>query len=191
LQYAKASLSAKGFIVDNTVKPKCEHLQWSQEICLDCGAHVKTIMLPFAAKPILANWNPKVETAMKNGDIRPLPRSSSPMWTSQWAVRGAFAVPYVVSRKSHQEQYNGSTTESGWACSCPNFTQHSPRTECKHILKVMLLIGTKPSAPPVASLPDDQQAAFQKFLRQQAERGTPALPTGKGKPLFTQGRRFR
>jgi hypothetical protein len=56
----------------------------------------------------------------------------------------------------------------------------------------MLAEGVKPQTPPVAALPDEQQAAFQKFLRQQAAAGTPAIPaTGKAKDLFPKGRRFR
>jgi hypothetical protein len=146
---------------------------------------------------------------MKNGDYRKLPQSSSPLWMSQWAVQGTAKAPYIVSKKVFAANYSASTTDQGWACSCPNFTQHTPRTECKHILKVMLGEGVKPNGsfqltwtPPaadctwisrggIASLPDDQQDAFQKFLRQQAERGTPALPAGKTKDLFAKGRRFR
>lgn len=102
------------------------------------------------------------------------PKANSPLWTVQWPGHA-----------------NGATTSEGWACSCPDFTKHSPRTECKHILKVMQLENVKPASPPVASLPEDQQEAFRKFLLMQAERGTPARPVGKTKPLITQGRRFR
>lgn len=129
----------------------------------------------------------------RDAQYRKLPQSSSPLWTHRWAVQGTAKSPYVVSKKTFPSAgaASGATTAQGWACSCPNFTQHTPRTECKHILKVMMGEGVKPSAPPVASLPEDQQAAFQAFLRQQAERGTPALPTGKARPLFTTGRKFR
>jgi len=126
---------------------------------------------------------------MKNGDVRKLPTANSPLWTVQWSVMGTAKLPYVVSRNPGHA--NGATTSEGWACSCPNFIQHTPRTECKHILKVMQLENVKPASPPVASLPEDQQEAFRKFLLQQAERGTPARPAGKTKPLITQGRRFR
>jgi hypothetical protein len=122
---------------------------------------------------------------MKNGEVRKLPQANSPVWTVQWSVMGTAKMPYIVSRTGHT---NGATTSEGWACSCPNFTQHTPRTECKHILKVMMAEGVKPSAPPVAALPDEQQEAFQKFLRQQA---AAKVPDGKAKPLFTTGRRFR
>jgi len=193
----------------------------SADFCV-CGAVVKTILTDAGSKTILwERWEKPVNkkwaahhgvTApksfsvgsaqnMKNGDYRKLPQSSSPLWMSQWAVQGTAKAPYIVSKKVFAANYSASTTDQGWACSCPNFTQHTPRTECKHILKVMLGEGVKPGlspdlsscnyGAPVASLPDDQQDAFQKFLRQQAERGTPALPAGKTKDLFAKGRRFR
>ena len=183
----------------------------SADFCV-CGAVVKTILTDAGSKTILwERWEKPVNkkwaaqhgvTApksfsvgsaqnMKNGDYRKLPQSSSPLWMSQWAVQGTAKAPYIVSKKVFAANYSASTTDQGWACSCPNFTQHTLRTECKHILKVMLGEGVKPNGAPVASLPDDQQDAFQKFLRQQAERGTPALPAEKHKPLFTTGRRFR
>jgi len=146
------------------------------------------------AKPVTASGSfmQKImlsQQPMKNGDVRKLPKANSPLWTVQWSVMGTAKLPYVVSRNPGHA--NGATTSEGWACSCPNFTQHTPRTECKHILKVMQLENVKPASPPVASLPEDQQEAFRKFLLQQAERGTPARPAGKTKPLITQGRRFR
>ena len=146
------------------------------------------------AKPVTASGSfmQKImlsQQPMKNGDVRKLPKANSPLWTVQWSVMGTAKLPYVVSRNPGHA--NGATTREGWACSCPNFTQHTPRTECKHILKVMQLENVKPASPPVASLPEDQQEAFRKFLLQQAERGTPARPAGKTKPLITQGRRFR
>jgi DNA-directed RNA polymerase subunit RPC12/RpoP len=153
---------------------------WAGTLCPACSG--KGIL-----KPILLVKNP---VAMKNGEFRKLPKSSSPLWTTQYAVQGTAKLPYVVS---HTKRFGtgNTTTDQGWACSCPNFTQHTPRTECKHILKIMMSEGAKPNTPPVAALPDDQQELYQKFLRQQAERGTPAQPAGVAKPLFTTGRRFR
>ncbi len=181
--------------------------------CVSCGAyhnqadwHGTHCPACEENKPAMVDWTenhkaamktnlsgkPYLVPTMKNGDVRRLPKVNSPMWTTQWSVQGTAKLPYVVSRKNVMASVaSGSTTDQGWACSCPNFTQHSPRTECKHILKVMLTEGVKPSSPPVASLPEDQQAAFNKFLREQAARGTPALPAGKARPLITQGRRFR
>jgi DNA-directed RNA polymerase subunit RPC12/RpoP len=155
---------------------------WSGTLCPACSG--KGIMKP---KPLLKVKLQPVPIAqpMKNGEVRKLPQANSPVWTVQWSVMGTAKMPYIVSRTGHT---NGATTSEGWACSCPNFTQHTPRTECKHILKVMMSEGVKPSAPPVAALPDEQQEAFQKFLRQQA---AAKVPDGKARPLFTTGRRFR
>jgi predicted RNA-binding Zn-ribbon protein involved in translation (DUF1610 family) len=158
---------------------------WHGTHCPACGENKAAMKTNLSGKPYLV-------PTMKNGDVRRLPKVNSPLWTTQWSVQGTAKLPYVVSRKNVMASVaSGSTADQGWACSCPNFTQHSPRTECKHILKVMLTEGVKPSSPPVASLPEDQQAAFNKFLREQAARGTPALPAGKARPLITQGRRFR
>jgi hypothetical protein len=159
---------------------------WSGTHCPACSGK-GTVNIEDHVKPSFVKVK-KVTPPMKNGEVRKLPKSNSPMWTTQWTVQGTAKAPYVVSRTVNPK---GSTTAEGWACSCPNFTQHSPRTECKHILKVMLSEGVKPSAAPVALMPEDQQEAFQKFLRQQAAAGTPALPAGASKPLFTTGRKFR
>lgn len=128
--------------------------------------------------------------AMKNGEVRKLPKVNSPMWTTQWAAQGSAKAPYIVSHKAHGP-YGGNTTDEGWACSCASFTSNTPRADCKHICWVKKKEKIFITAAPVALLPDDQQAAFQKFLREQATKGTPALPVGKVKPLFTQGRKFR
>ena len=124
-------------------------------------------------------------------EVRKLPTVNSPMRTPQWSFRETARLSYIVSHRHMEAKFKDGLTNQGWACTCPNFTQHTPRTECEHILKVMLTVGAKPTAPPVASLPEDQQEAFRKFLLQQAERGTPALPAGKAKPFITQGRKFR
>lgn len=69
---------------------------------------------------------------MKNGEIRKVSASVSPLWTDQWMVMGTAKAPYIVSKK----------TKSGeWQCSCPDWTKHTPRTDCKHILKVKLQEG--------------------------------------------------
>jgi hypothetical protein len=127
---------------------------------------------------------------MKNGEVRKLPHTSSPLWTTQWAAQGSAKAPYIVSFKAYGP-FGGNVTSEGWACSCPDFTRHTPRAECKHICWVLKFEGKASPKVPVALLPDAQQEAFQKFLRQQAERGTPALPAGKTKDLFAKGRRFR
>lgn len=161
---------------------------WVGTHCPACEEN-KAAMKP---KPIMvmkpAGIIPPKLGEMKNGEVRKLPSTNSPMWTTQWAVQGTAKMPYVVSRRAKN---NTGAQDSDWACSCPDWTKHSPRTECKHILKVMQIENMKPSSPPVALLPKAQQEAFQKFLLQQAAAGTPALPAGKAKPFITTGRRFR
>lgn len=76
------------------------------------------------------------DTGMKKGDIRKIPTSSSPVWTSQWAVQGTGKVPYIVS---HKKNAAGSSLE--WQCSCPAWTTTMPREDCKHVLKVKLVEG--------------------------------------------------
>lgn len=127
---------------------------------------------------------------MKNGEIRKLPKSSSPLWTNQWAAQGSAKAPYIVSHRG--QDFNGSTTTEGWACSCPDFTRHTPRADCKHIhwVKTKEKIPTSHEGA-VAILPAEQQAAFKKFLLEQAQKGTPAIKAGERKPFITQGRKFR
>ena len=85
---------------------------------------------------------------------------------------------------------NGATTSEGWACSCRDFTAHTPRADCKHICWVKKFEKIPMSAAPVAMLPKEQQEAFKKFLLEQAKAGMPAIKVEK-KPFITQGRRFR
>jgi hypothetical protein len=92
---------------------------------------------------------------------------------------------------SHKKGFNGSTTDEGWACSCKDFTSHTPRADCKHICWVKKAEGITMTAPPIAALPKDQQEAFKQFLLQQAQKGNPVDKIDKPKPFVTQGRRFR
>jgi hypothetical protein len=130
----------------------------------------------------------KPAPAMKNGEVRKLPKANSPMWTTQWAAQGSAKTPYIVSKK---ETTNGATTDEGWACSCRDFTSHTPRADCKHICWVKKFEKISMSAAPVAMLPKEQQEAFKKFLLQQAAAGNSAIKADKPKPFITQGRRFR
>jgi hypothetical protein len=137
-------------------------------------------------KPFLL---PKKETvAMKNGEVRKLPQANSPLWTEQWAAQGSAKAPYIVS---HKKGFNGATTDEGWACSCKDFTSHTPRADCKHICWVKKAEGIAMTAPPIAALPKEQQEAFKQFLLQQAQKGNPVDKIDKPKPFVTQGRRFR
>lgn len=132
----------------------------------------------------------------KEGDIWKLPRANSPMWTSQWGYQGSAKTPYIISKKP-TTQANGATTIDGWACSCSNFTRHTPRTDCKHILKVIVSegLGPKTKAQPVgvASLTDADEKAFLEWKRQQAAAKGGNKPTASAKlALFgATTRKFR
>ena len=129
------------------------------------------------------------EMTMKNGEVRKLPTANSPMWTTQWAAQGSAKAPYIVSQRPMSHS-NGATTSEGWACSCRDFTAHTPRADCKHICWVKKFEKIPMSAAPVAMLPKEQQEAFKKFLLEQAKAGMPAIKV-ENKPFITQGRRFR
>lgn len=45
--------------------------------------------------------------------------------------------PYKVSERQ----------DSGWECSCPAWTRHTPRKDCKHILKVKDAMRVAPASP--------------------------------------------
>lgn len=136
--------------------------------------------LPVGAKPVVR----------KEGDIWKLPKSTSPMWTQQWAYQGSSVTPYVVSHRS--EGVNGSTTGEGWACSCMNFTRHTPRTDCKHILNIKLKEGVGAVAGQVklANVDDEKLAAFEAWQREQAAKEKP-VGDAKLKIFGATGRKFR
>ena len=133
---------------------------------------------------------------MKNGDVRKLPKSSSPMWTEQWAAMGAAKAPYIVSRsKGHA---SGATTADGWACGCSDFTQHTPRAECKHIIRVQKKEGMlgkySPSGASVTGLSAEQAEAFKKFMAAEHAKKLVAIANEDGgiKMLGDDnGRKFR
>lgn len=180
LMYAKANLEPGGQITGgNVVKPK--PLLVVKPVNIWKGADG----VPTASKPFLLPK--KEEPKMKNGEVRKLPKANSPMWVTQWAAQGTAKTPYIVSKK---DTPSGATTSEGWACSCPSFTQNSPRADCKHICWVRKFENIPMSAAPVAMLPKEQQEAFKKFLLEQAKAGNPAIKVEK-KPFITQGRRFR
>jgi hypothetical protein len=78
--------------------------------------------------------------------------SNPNIYVRQWDV-GSFTdpgkKPYKIS-----ERYNGT-----WECSCPAWTRHTPRTDCKHIIKVKKASYFSPqnpvfvAAPPAANQP--------------------------------------
>jgi hypothetical protein len=74
------------------------------------------------------------------------------IYNRQWDV-GSFTdstkKPYKVSERR----------DGRWECSCPAWTRHTPRTDCKHIVKVKKASYFSPqnpvfvAAPPVESQP--------------------------------------
>jgi hypothetical protein len=80
------------------------------------------------------------------------------IYKRQWDV-GSFTDP---SKKPYKvsERYNGT-----WECSCPAWTRHMPRADCKHIAQIKLLqakvpnnIVMMPTPPPsITRLPAEQQ----------------------------------
>jgi hypothetical protein len=152
---------------------------WTGTRCLNC-------------KPY-SNSDIKVGNAMKNGEVRKLPKSSSPMWSEQWAAQGTAKVPYIVSRKAgNKALWGNNATEDGWACSCADFTRHTPRAECKHIIRVQKKEGLLTPVNAGAGLLPSQQAAFAKFLAQEKIKKIAAANMGDIKMVGDKtGRKFR
>ena len=144
---------------------------------------------------------------MQSGEIRKLPKSSSPLWTDQWSYQGSAKAPYIVSRKQGYKG-NGYATEQQkaqeWQCSCKSWTTTVPRQKCKHIVAVMLkekilvdvtptewksdsvkhpLILVKPEKGHVV-ISEQEHEDYKKFL---AARGTRKA----GDQFDEEGRRFR
>jgi hypothetical protein len=119
---------------------------------------------------------------MQLGEIRKLPKSSSPMFTEQYAVQGAAKVPYIVSWKQGYKG-NGYATEQQkaqeWQCSCGT-------TMCLHILDIQKhekIIVVKPEKGHVV-ISEEEHEAYKKFP---AARGTRKT----GNNFDEEGRRFR
>jgi hypothetical protein len=135
---------------------------------------------------------------MKSGEIRKLPKSSSPMFTTQWAYQGTAKTPYIISCRQGYKG-NGYATEQQkaqeWQCSCKSWTTTVPRQNCKHIIAVKLkegilkdvtskpLIVVKPEKGHVV-ISEEEHEAYKKFL---AARGTRKA----GNNFDEEGRRFR
>lgn len=137
---------------------------------------------------------------MKSGEIRKLPKSSSPLWTSQWAYQGSAKTPYIVSLKQGYKG-NGYATEQQkaqeWQCSCRSWTTTVPRAACKHIIAVQLKEKILVMAPPTKHplilvkpvgdhvvISKDEHEEYKKFLE---ARGTRKA----GNNFDEDGRRFR
>lgn len=186
----------------------------SKHVCLKCHLEGKENMAPKKAtgdllqkyNPVTGKWqllplkNPegpsKPTLVRKEGDIWKLPRASSPMWTDQWGYQGSSKVPYIISH--NEQRHDGSTTDDGWACSCPGFTRRTPRTPCKHILNVRLNEGQgvgpapKKSQTKLANLDDQTAAEFEKWQREKAAaKTTPTAGDAKLNLFGSTGRKFR
>jgi hypothetical protein len=142
----------------------------------------------FAAK--VDDMAQPLQVMMKNGDIRKLPKSSSPMWHEQWAAQGTAKVPYIVSRKKINM---GHDIEDSWACSCPDWTRHTPRAECKHIIRVQKKEGMLKRVGVAKFPPGAQGEAFKRFLMQEEQKKI--IAAAEGLPVVMHGdktsRKFR
>jgi len=140
---------------------------------------------------------------MQLGEIRKLLKSSSPMFTEQYAVQGTATVPYIVSWKKINHPTQTGVYE--WQCSCKSWTTTVPRAACKHIIAVKLKEGLLKDVTPINWKPkpvktyplivvkpekghvvisEEEHEAYKKFL---AARGTRKA----GNNFDEEGRRFR
>ena len=89
---------------------------------------------------------------MLSGEIRKLPKSSSPMWTEQWSYQGSAKSPYIVSRKGGYKGPGYATEQQKaqeWQCSCKSWTTTVPRAACKHIVAIKLKEGLLKDVTPI------------------------------------------
>lgn len=124
------------------------------------------------------------EILMKNGDIRKLPKSNSPLGAQQWAVQGTRVVPYIVSMK--KKAGNGTTTggDQSWSCSCGY--GHNP---CVHVTVVQDKEGIPKNLSNYQNLNPAMKVDFEKYLASQA---APVVQSGLlANGLKDKGRRFR
>jgi hypothetical protein len=146
---------------------------------------------------------------MQSGEIRKLPKSSSPMFVEQWSYQGTAKAPYIVSRKGGYKSTGYATPEQKaqeWQCSCKSWTTTVPRQNCKHIVAVKLKEGLLKDVTPIDWNPkpvkktyplivvkpekghvvisEEEHEAYKKFL---AARGTRKA----GNNFDEEGRRFR
>ena len=144
-------------------------------VCNQCVLEQENGMKP---KPlIMVKLVP--EEKMKNGDIRKLPKANSPLWVTQWAVQGTAAKPYVVTYSTKPN------TANVWSCSCPDWTKHTPRTNCKHILNV--IVKEKMAIPENRALDPETAKEFAAFQKEKARKSAHV----KEDWGISEGRKFR
>ena len=144
---------------------------------------------------------------MQSGEIRKLPKSSSPLWTDQWSYQGSAKAPYIVSRKQGYKG-NGYATEQQkaqeWQCSCKSWTTTVPRADCKHIVAIKLKEGLLKDVTPASYydknfyksreeiLLDNGQTVISKQEHEEYKKFLAARGTRKaGNQFDEEGRRFR
>ena len=161
----------------------CTHEQWtsysSYEKCTACSLLRPR---PRAKKPLTLGPSGDMPSNMQNGEIRKLPKANSPMWSEQWAYQGTAKSPYIVSAKK-------AGWDQTWGCSCPDWTKHSPRVACKHILAVQLKEKIQVTPPDLMSgnMNPETKKEFEKFL---AQKSKAVVQSGKS-ALEEKGRKFR
>jgi len=161
-------------------------------LCYSCGKEEKMVKgLNKHAEKLL---NPKPTLVRKEGDIWTLDQINAPFNSSQYAYQGSGKAPYVIT--CYASKRDGAVTSDGWACSCMNFTRHTPRTPCKHILNIMLKHGftvTKHAAAvKLANVDEKKLAEFEKWQREQAATKKAVPTAGAALALFgVTTRKFR
>ena len=126
---------------------------------------------------------------MSPGEIRKLPKGSSPLFTEQWAYQGTAKAPYIITARRKPGDGVKTGWDYTWACSCRNWTTTMPRQDCKHCiaikLKEKILVTAVQGA---SSLDPGMQKEFEKFL---AQKQTDVVGLKKSNALQEKGRRFR
>lgn len=122
--------------------------------------------------------------------IREISRGSMKGVLRRWVVKGSGKMSYTVAKWS--SDYQGQL----FSCSCPAWTRHTPRTDCKHVLKVkfeMVGVVEKKSVDDLKSLAAilkmvgvEGAMKYQSGEQGKSEAGKPVPPKPK-----TEGRKFR
>lgn len=129
----------------------------------------------------------------KAGEIRKLPKGSSPLFTEQWAYQGTAKAPYIITARRKPGEGVKTGWDYVWGCSCPDWTKHMPRQDCKHIVavklkeKILVIAGGQGTGIPV-DLDPEMKKEFEKFLAHQQSN---VVGLKKSNALQEKGRRFR
>lgn len=74
-------------------------------------------------------WDCENDTNMTKA-IQEISKGSTPGALRRWTVPGSKLMQYTVT------QYAMTIDQPTWRCSCPAWTRHMPRKDCKHISRV-------------------------------------------------------